>query len=58
MGSFDRMPEDASWRMGAAMDQSRVYEDSAVDWEELSRLYRMAPLGEKSPKDLNRVLEQ
>lgn len=40
------------------MDQSRVYEDSAVDWEELSRLYRMAPLGEKSPKDLNRVLEQ
>lgn len=37
------------------MDQSWVYEDSSVDWEELSRLYRMAPLGEKSPKDLATV---
>jgi GNAT superfamily N-acetyltransferase len=55
MGSFDRMPEDASWRMGEAMDQSWVYEDRAVDWEELSRLYRIAPLGEKSPKDLRTV---
>ncbi len=37
------------------MDQSWVYEDSSVDWEELSRLYRVAPLGEKSPKDLATV---
>ncbi len=41
--------------MGEAMVQSWVYDDSAVDWEELSRLYRIAPLGEKSPKDLETV---
>ncbi len=34
------------------MDHSWVYDDSAVDWGELSELYRMAPLGEKSPNDL------
>ncbi len=34
------------------MDRSWVYEDHSVDWVELSRLYRVAPLGEKSPEDL------
>ena len=37
------------------MDQSWVYEDSSVDWEELTRLYRVAPLGEKAPEDLATV---
>ncbi len=37
------------------MDQSWVYHDSAVDWGELSELYRKAPLGEKSPMDLQTV---
>ncbi len=37
------------------MDHSWVYDDSAVDWDELSQLYRKAPLGEKSPKDLKMV---
>jgi ribosomal protein S18 acetylase RimI-like enzyme len=34
---------------------SWVYDDSEVDWDELSELYRIAPLGEKSPKDLATV---
>jgi ribosomal protein S18 acetylase RimI-like enzyme len=37
------------------MDPSWVYEDSAVSWVELSELYRIAPLGEKSPEDLATV---
>ncbi len=37
------------------MDQSWVYNDSALDWGELSELYRKAPLGEKSAKDLQTV---
>lgn len=37
------------------MDHSWVYDDRAVDWNELSGLYRKAPLGEKSPKDLATV---
>ncbi len=37
------------------MDQSWVYNDSAVDWGELSELYLKAPLGEKSPMDLQTV---
>ncbi len=37
------------------MDQSWVYNDSALDWGELSELYRKAPLGEKSPMDLQTV---
>ena len=28
---------------------------NGVDWNELSALYRAAPLGEKSPSDLERV---
>ena len=34
------------------MDFSWVYDHNKVDWNELSELYRIAPLGEKSPKDL------
>jgi hypothetical protein len=37
------------------MDFSWVYDHSTVDWEELSELYRIAPFGEKSPKDLATV---
>jgi len=37
------------------MGHSRVYDDRAVDWNELSGLYRKASLGEKSPKDLETV---
>lgn len=31
------------------------YDDRAVDWEELSELYRIAPLGDKPPGDLTTV---
>ena len=34
------------------MDFSWVYDHSNVDWDELSGLYRIAPLGEKFPADL------
>ena len=34
------------------MDFSWVYDHSKVNWDELSELYRIAPLGEKSPEDL------
>lgn len=37
------------------MDFSWVYDHSEVDWDELSELYRIAPLGEKPPKDLETV---
>ncbi len=37
------------------MDHSWVYDESAVDWGELSELYRKAPLGDKSPMDLQTV---
>ncbi len=37
------------------MDLSWFYDDGAVDWAELSDLYRIAPLGEKSPGDLTTV---
>ena len=29
-----------------------IYSDESLDWEELSTLYRIAPLGEKDPADL------
>ncbi|GAP66486.1 GCN5-like N-acetyltransferase [Mizugakiibacter sediminis] len=32
-----------------------IYEDAAIDWHELSNLYRIAPLGEKEPEDLQVV---
>ncbi len=32
-----------------------VYNNSEVDWDELSELYRIAPLGKKSPEDLETV---
>ncbi len=37
------------------MGYSWVYDDSAVDWEELSALYLRAPLGIKQPEDLATV---
>jgi len=37
------------------MDFSWMYDHSEVDWNELSELYRIAPLGEKSPEDLSTV---
>lgn len=37
------------------MDFLWVYDHTAVDWDELSELYRLAPLGEKSPQDLATV---
>lgn len=36
----------------SAPDDRWVFEDTAVDWAELSELYRIAPLGEKSPEAL------
>jgi GNAT superfamily N-acetyltransferase len=36
-------------------DYTWVYDDTAVDWDELSELYRVAPLGEKPPADLKVV---
>ena len=38
------------------MDQySWGYDDQSVDWTELSELYRIAPLGNKSPPHLRSV---
>jgi len=34
------------------MDYSWVYDHREVNWEALSELYRIAPLGERSPEDL------
>ena len=34
---------------------SWFYEDSSTDWEQLSDLYRIAPLGDKAPEDLKVV---
>jgi len=31
------------------------YSNDAVDWEELSALYRAAPLGDKKPAHLQKV---
>jgi ribosomal protein S18 acetylase RimI-like enzyme len=36
-------------------DYSWIYDAGAVDWSELSELYRIAPLGAKSPGDLATV---
>ena len=41
--------------MEKAMPRTWVYDDGAVDWTELSELYRIAPLGEKLPNDLATV---
>jgi len=32
-----------------------LFDQSAVDWNELSKLYRIAPLGDKKPEDLKRA---
>ena len=37
------------------MDFSWAYDHSGVDWDKLSELYRIAPLGDKSPGDLATV---
>ena len=37
------------------MDLSWFYDDDVVDGDELSDLYRIAPLGERSPGDLATV---
>jgi ribosomal protein S18 acetylase RimI-like enzyme len=29
-----------------------IFDNSGIDWNELSRLYRIAPLGDKKPEDL------
>ncbi len=31
------------------------YSEEGLDWDELSELYKIAPLGEKKPEDLKRV---
>jgi ribosomal protein S18 acetylase RimI-like enzyme len=33
-----------------------LFEQDAIDWSALSRLYRIAPLGDKKPDDLRRAL--
>lgn len=42
-------------RPNSIADYSWVYNDEWVDWEELSELYRIAPLGEKPPEALTTV---
>ncbi len=37
---------------GIDIELQWVYTSEAVDWSELSNLYRIAPLGEKRPEDL------
>lgn len=37
------------------MDLVWVYTQDNIDWNELSDLYRIAPLGEKKPKNLERA---
>lgn len=37
------------------MDFDWRYTQEGIDWSELSNLYRIAPLGEKKPADLQRV---
>ncbi len=37
------------------MEPKWVFDDDAVDWEELSELYRVAPLGDKPPDALRTV---
>jgi ribosomal protein S18 acetylase RimI-like enzyme len=32
-----------------------LFDESSIDWTELSTLYRIAPLGEKKPDDLKRA---
>ena len=32
-----------------------IFEQGSVDWDELSQLYRVAPLGDKKPEDLRVV---
>lgn len=41
--------------MASADRYEWVMDDGAVDWEELSALYRVAPLGDKPPESLRKV---
>lgn len=43
---------DATAIMGTMDDYSWTCDDGSVDWDELSELYRIAPLGVKAPADL------
>ena len=51
----ERYQEFSMFHKENRMDFSWVYDHREVDWEELSELYRIAPLGEKSPQDLATV---
>jgi GNAT superfamily N-acetyltransferase len=43
-------------RLGTGPEPMWVYDDAAVDWDdELSELYRIAPLGDKPPEHLRTV---
>lgn len=37
------------------MDFNWQYSQDGIDWDELSNLYKIAPLGDKSPENLQRV---
>lgn len=50
-----RMPARTAGKDGTGPQYSWVDDDGAVDWAELSDLYRIAPLGEKSPDALATV---
>ena len=43
------------WRRAVMDRYSWVLDDKSIDWTELSALYRIAPLGNKSPEDLRTV---
>ena len=39
------------------MNLKWIYESNNIDWNELSNLYKIAPLGDKKPNDLKIVFE-
>ena len=39
------------------MNLKWIYESDNIDWNELSNLYKIAPLGDKKPNDLKTVFE-
>ena len=39
------------------MNLQWIYESNNVDWDKLSHLYKIAPLGDKKPEDLKIVFE-
>jgi ribosomal protein S18 acetylase RimI-like enzyme len=42
-------------QLDASLEYTWVHDQAGVDWEELSELYRIAPLGEKPPASLAKV---